>query len=187
MSIQDVLDSEGLDIESINEDRVDIKSVAEDITRGTLPGPDNEPVMDGIGTAVGLVPRVVEDLNNWFNIVDVRIYDENHIGLPMRYRWSVIRWAHNDMDSWLRGQGWSQFGHLNADTRTRDEHEMEARYRKNYGDVTVDANFLVYFPDKVFSEMHETSRKDIVNAGKKKKERKATMDQVIEARRNGDV
>lgn len=172
MSIGEVAEELDLDLES--------QEVAEYIARQTVPGSRNTPMYEGLQRAVDVVPTVIQDLNNWFEIVDVRVLGEDHIGIPMRYRWTIIRWANQDMDQWLEDHGWEDMAHLNADSRTRQENELEARYRKQFGDVVVDCNFLVFFPDEVFEAL---SRDDIDNA-KRKKRRKASLEEIIEQRRS---
>lgn len=139
--------------QQLNELGVDPREIAESVAKSTVPGRSNDPVIDGLRFSPKVVEDVIDDLNNWFEVVDVRVYNDVHIGIPMRYRWTIIRWADNDMDQWLMDNGWEQLPHLNADSRTREEDELEARYRKVYRGVVVDTNFLVKFPERVFRKL----------------------------------
>ena len=168
----------------LEEIEADFESVEEQLVRDTYPGEDNEQFKDGIVTAAAIFPAVVEDLNDWFYAMDVRVLDKEHLGIPMRYRWSIVRWAEQDMDSWLESHGWTDMAHLNADNRDRREDEMEARYRKEYGDVTVDCNFLVHFPPEVFRKLQEESDGSMNQRKRKQKQKSATLTDVIQARRS---
>lgn len=171
--------------EQVEELDVDVtaEEIANRISRETVPGPENDWLQDGIVSASQIMPLVVEDLNNWFYAIDLRVLDDTHIGIPMRYRWTIIRWAKNDMDSWLDNNGWNHVPHLNADSRTRQENELEARYRKNYGDITVDCNFLVEFPEVVFRKMNEGDLDRLKKQKKARREKRNSLEEIIEARR----
>lgn len=173
--------------EQVKELDVDIEEVAERVARGTIPGRSNERFERGIVNTSAVVPVVIEDLNNWFEVLEVRIKDEHAVSIPMRYRWSIIRWARQDMDKWLMDHGWDEFAHRQADTHVRQENEMEARYRKRYGDVTVYCNFLVNFPPSVFKKIKEDSDQSIRKKQRERVEKKNTIDDIVEDRRKGNV
>lgn len=173
--------------EQLDELGVDTDELVDDLVRSTIPGGSNQPYYDGLDRATDLVPFVLDDLNNWFEIVDVRIYDDDHIAMPMRYRWSIVRWAENDMDQWLMDNGWEDLAHLNADSRTRQENEIEARYRKEFDGVTVDCNFIVLFPDVVFRKMNGEDLDRVKRKKEKEKRKQNTIEEVIEARRDHNV
>lgn len=163
--------------------KISEEELAEKIVRETAPGPSNEDLFNGLEVASILVPAVIDDLNNWFNILDVRILGERHIGIPMRYRWTIIRWANQDMDSWLLDNGWEDYAHLNADTDSREPNEMEARYRKEYDSVTVDANFLVEFPEIVFDKMNDRDVEDVQKKKHMEEMKRNTLQKVLDDRR----
>lgn len=174
---------------SLSEDEQEVvekiteEELVERIAQQTVPGPSNDDYFRGLELAHLLMPAIIDDLNNWFNIVGVRILGERHISFIARYRWTIIRWARQDMDSWLMNKGWEDHAHLNADTRDREVNEMEARYRNQYDSVTVDANFLVEFPEIVFEKLND---EDVEDAKKRKHERKMkrqTLQKVIDERR----
>lgn len=161
-----------------------VEDIAEEITRSTYPGPENDGVKRGLMKANAVFPVVVEDLRDWFYAVDVRVYGEDHIGIPMRYRWTIIRWAQQDMDHWLESHGWEDAPHRNADSYSRREDELEARYRKEYSGVTVDCNFLVHIPRVVFEKLNENSSKNMMDRKRQRDKKSASLEEVIEARRS---
>jgi len=165
--------------QQIDEIDADLDELAESLMQDTFPGPSNDKITDGLTRAMGVFPVVVQDLNNWFYAVDLRVYNGTHIGIPMRYRWTIIRWAQSDMDGWLEKNGWTDRPHRNADSYTREKNELEARYRKEYAGVTVDCNFLVHMPDVVFEKLQSRSSKSM----KKRKKEKSSLEEVVEARR----
>jgi hypothetical protein len=162
---------------------VNVEELVGQVVRDTFPGPDNERIEDGMVNALGVFPVVVQDLNDWFYAVDLRVYDEDHIGIPMRYRWTIIRWAHNDMDHWLEKNGWTDAPHRNADSRTRRNDELEARYRKEYAGVQVDCNFLVHIPEVVFDKLNEKSNKSMKKRRMEQESKTNSLEEGMEARR----
>jgi len=169
--------------EQIQQLESDPQELAEEVVRSTYPGPDNDTFKTGLRNAFTVFPVVVEDLNDWFYPVDVRVHDEEHVAMPMRYRWTIIRWAESQMDSWLERNGWEDFAHLNADTRKRRNDELEARYRKQYGGVTVDCNFLVYMPPEVFEALNERSDTNMAERQRRQEKKQNTLEEVVAARR----
>lgn len=163
---------------------VDPEKLVESIAKRTVPGSSNQHLIKGLDSARGVLPDVIDDLNNWFEIVDVRIYNDRHIGIPMRYRWTIIRWADNGMDQWLIDRGWEQLPHLNADSRTREEDELEARYRKEFNGVVVDANFLVKFPERVFRKLNGEDIDRIQEKKAEEEARKKRRKRVLDRRRS---
>lgn len=170
--------------EQLEDVEIEAEGLADKLARNSIPGKSNRPVFDGLETAAEIVPEVIEDLNNWFEIVDVRIYNRNHIAIPMRYRWSIIRWARNDMDNWLMERGWKDMAHLNADSRRRIDNEMEARYRKNFDGIVVDTNFLVEFPDVVFRKLNGEDVEEIEERQYSVADRKDVAKDIVKSKRS---
>lgn len=164
---------------------IDFEEIIEDISKRTIPGPSNDDILGGLEVANVVVPKVIDDLNNWFYILDVRTYSSKKLGIPMRYRWSVIRWAENEMDDWLSKNGWEIMPHLNADSRFREEYEMEARYRKYFDNVEVDCNFLVEFPPEVFEEMADTNVDEVKKQKERERRREQRKRELIAMKREG--
>lgn len=169
--------------QQVEELDIDPEELVERIARNTVPGRSNDHLVDGLESARDILPDVIDDLNNWFEIVDVRVYSDVHIGVPMRYRWTIIRWAENDMDQWLMDNGWEHLPHLNADSRTRQENELEARYRKEFSGVVVDSNFLVRFPERVFRKLNGEELDRIREDKEKEEAKKERKRRVLERRR----
>lgn len=156
-------------------DEDDIDSLIWKLSSDTFPGKDNVKFMEGMGELSDVVTRFVLDTNNWFEIIDVRLYRDNYIGIPCRFRWTIKRWANNDIDSWLKRNGWILDPHLRADSREHEDHEMEARYIKEYGDYTVAANMYVEFTEDVIRKMQN---KGYYNKVEEKKREKATLEEI---------
>lgn len=160
------------------------EDVAKRVSENTLPGPSNDPFIDGLGNAMRVVPRVIVDLKNWFRIIDVRVHGEREIGMPMEYRWTIVRWAENEMDNWLIDRGWENIPHLKADTREREVNELEARYVKQFGEVDVFANFIVEFPDRVFRELNDSDIEEARERMEKEQVKQEKVAELIKARRS---
>jgi hypothetical protein len=133
------------------------REVAERIAGNTIPGRSNSKVVNNIRGVDEVVQSFIEDINNWFEIVDVRVYRDGKIGLPCRYRWTIKRWASNDMDQWLMDNGWELLHHRKADSKEHRSNEMEARYRKEIEGREVYANMYVEFTEDVFEALQEDS------------------------------
>jgi hypothetical protein len=133
--------------------------VVERIASKTIPGRDNSAIVNSLGDASGVVDSVLEDLNNWVEIVDVRVFRGNVIGIPMRYRWTIKRWSSSDMDKWLLDNGWDKLAHLKADSKEHKDNEMEARYYKEIDGWDVFVNIYVEFTNDVFKALEENSNK----------------------------
>lgn len=127
----------------------------EDIASRSLSGRSNEYFKGSPVLVAGKIDEFMEETNNWFEILDVRIYRDFEIGLPCRYRWTIRRWAYVDMDSWLLKNGWHMHPHTMADSDKHKENELEARYVKQYGKFSIYANFYVEFTDDVFEALNE--------------------------------
>lgn len=162
----------------------DLEELVDSIVRGTVPGESNEKFNDGIDNASDIVPVVMDDLNNWFEIVEVRVINRDHISIPMRYRWTIIKWSNSDMDQWLIDRDWDLIHHRNADTRFREENELEARYRKEFDGITVDANFLVEFPDIVFRKINGDDISRVKEKVEKEEEKESRLRKLINIRRD---
>ena len=125
------------------------------IASQTVPGRSNTDIIEGLHDIPDVVDGFLEQTNGWFEILDVRVYRDDSIGIPCRYRWTIKRWAHNDMDQWLQDNGWELLPHLKADSKEHNENEMEARYRKEIKGYYVYANFFVEFTNDVFEALQE--------------------------------
>ncbi len=143
------MEGEALDIGEVHS----AKDAARRIAGNTIPGEDNGEFPSSLSDAAGVVDDFIEETNNWFEIVDVRVYRGDEIGLPCRYRWTIKRWVSNEMDSWLMSNGWERIAHLKADSREHRDNEMEARYRKEIDGYTVHLNAYVEFTSDVFRAM----------------------------------
>lgn len=144
------------------------EELAEVVTKRTIPGKDNDPYFEGLEAASRVVPKVVDGLNNWFEIVHVSVYGPDHIGIPMKFRWTMEKFSKARLHDWILEEGWEIIHHLNADTRERVDHEMEARYRKEVDGVTVDVNLIVEFTEDVFDALGA----EAVDRGRKRQESK---------------
>lgn len=133
--------------------------VVERITEKTIPGVDNSTLVDSISGLPDVVDDVISDLNNWVEVVDVRVFRGKVVGIPMRYRWTIKRWASSDMDKWLLDNGWDKLAHLKADSKEHRDNEMEARYYKKFGDWDVFVNIYVEFTEDVFKALEESGGK----------------------------
>jgi len=129
------------------------EEIANSLATSTTPGLSNTSVFEGLSKAEDIARAVEDDLNNWIDIIDFRVYRKDKMSIACKYRWTIIRWAENDMDSWLMDNGWTIDAHRLADSYDRDEDQTEARYRKEFDGVTVYANILVDFPNAVFEEL----------------------------------
>jgi hypothetical protein len=126
-----------------------------EIARKTAPGKNNDEILRTLDDCGQVVKRFNDMTNGWFEIIDVRSYRNDRIGIPCRYRWTIKRWAATDMDQWLKDNGWELIAHLKADSREHEDDEMEARYRTEINGYKVYANFYVKFPDDVFKALEE--------------------------------
>lgn len=159
-----------IQLEEESRDSLEWKLAAE-----TVPGRDNTHFMEGMGEISDVVTKFVLDTNNWFEIIDVRYYRDNYIGIPCRFRWTIKRWASNDLDSWLKSEGWVLDPHRRADSYEHKDHEMEARYKKRFGDYVVAANMYVEFTEDVFRRMNSD---EYVETVEEKKEKSATLEEI---------
>lgn len=141
----------------VDEGELTAEKIVDQIARDTIPGRSNQPFIEGLENAPEIVQDVLGDLNNWVEIMDVRIYSTEEMGIPCRYRWSIIRWTENDMDTWLEDHGWEHMPHLRADSRNRNPNDLEARYRKQFDDVMVNINVHVEIPEVVFDALEGKS------------------------------
>jgi hypothetical protein len=130
-------------------------TVAGNIASHTVPGKDNDYFIESCRELCEVLESFRSDTNNWFEIVDVRVFRGKNIGLPCRYRWTVKRWVVNEMDKWLLENGWDRIAHLKADSRDHKPNEMEARYRKEFDGYTVYCNFYVEITEDVFEALNE--------------------------------
>lgn len=136
--------------EAIEEERA--KQVAKD----TIPGGSNRERILDIAESVEVVHEaIVEDLNNWVEIVEVRNLGGKRIAVPCRYRWTIKRWADNEMDMWLLKNGWDRIAHRKADSHEHEDYEMEARYRKEFDGWYVYVNIWVPFTEDVFEALEK--------------------------------
>lgn len=161
------------------------ESTADRIARETIPRGDNEGILASLWNVHDVVEDFIDETNNWFEILDVRVYKSGVIGIPCKYRWTIVRWAKNDMDQWLLDNGWDDVAHLAADSREREDNELEARYVKEIGGHMVNATFLVEFPDRVFEEMND--KNGMERAKEKSRERTANQtakNRILQARRS---
>lgn len=153
-------------------------SIAERVAKDTVPGLSNEEFIDLLSVSDNVVKQVINDLNNWFEIVQVHSFRERKIGIVMRYRWTIKRWVQNDMDDWLIDRGWELLPHLKADSRDHKENEMEARYRKEFNGVMVYVNLYVQITNDVFEALQKTG------ATEKVSKRKKTAEDILKKKRS---
>lgn len=156
---------------------------AKQIASVTVPGKSNDNYVETARDLPEVLEEVEDSLNNWFEVIEVTIHDGGIIGISMRYRWSVERWAANDMDSWLEQTGWDHVAHRNADTHERERHEIEARYMKEYMGYDVRANFLVPFTNRALDRLMSNRG---VDKARRKMERDEKMKDLKEAKRGGN-
>lgn len=154
-----------------SEDVQELSDIAERIAGDTAPGKTNAALINNIRDVPLILNKVVEELNNWVEFIDVRVYRDGHIGIPCRYRWTIKRWAKNDMDGWMYSKGWEPVGHLRADSRDHESNELEARYRKEIDGYMVNVNIYVEFTEDVFQKMQDEVG---MKKAKKRRHRKDT-------------
>jgi len=128
--------------------------IADRVASVTIPGESNMAIFKGLQRAAEIAQLVEDDLNNWIDIIDARVYGENMMGIAAEYRWTIYRWGSNDMEGYMADNGWNADPHRLADSYKREEDQMEARYRKKFGDMWVYINILVLFPDRAFDELN---------------------------------
>lgn len=145
-------------ISELKQGNLDEDSVAKDIALRTVPGPDNSGLLDGLTKSREICETVLDELNNWIYIVDCRVYSESVIGISAKYRWTIKRWGVNETDSFLLENGWENNPHRFADSRFREEDEMEARYSKKIDGINVHINIHVEFPQDILNEMSNKSK-----------------------------
>ena len=171
-------------IDEVDEEISD-QEVIDNIVRATVPGTENTGIFKGLEKAEAIARIVENDLNNWIDIIDFRVYGENLMSIACEYRWTIVRWAENDMDEWLQNNGWHLDAHRLADTHQRDENQMEARYKKEYEGTWVYVNILVDFPERVFDVINEEETLEEAERRKNmQKQRKERRSRVLEERRN---
>lgn len=162
------------------------EEIADRIASSTIPGTSNSGVFEGLEKAKRVAQLVENDLNNWIKIIDFRVYSDSVMSICADYRWTIYRWASNDMESFMAENDWVVMPHRLADSHDRDENEMEARYRKKFGDVWVYINIHVLFPDRAFRELNG---KESYEKMKQKRIREKKLDaekQRIRAQRRED-
>jgi len=135
----------------------------------TIPGESNDDVLNTVEAAAEVLPEYIEQMNNWVRVLDVRCIKGGQIAIPARYRWTIKRWAKNDMDGWMLDNGWSLEHHLKADSRQHRDNELEARYKKEINDWPVYTNIYVPFTEDVFEEL---SKGGHVKKARQKRDRK---------------
>lgn len=155
---------------------------AKKLSLETSPGQGNEYFEDSLRDMSRVVTAFIEDTNNWFEILDTRLYRKENIGIPCRYRWTIKRWAANDMDQWLMDHGWEDMAHLKADSVDHEDNELEARYRKEIGGYTVWANFYVEITNDVFEALQTGGP---VKMAEKNREREERMERLRQEKRSG--
>jgi len=158
----------------------DIDEISDRIARNTMPGDTNEQFISTICEAEEAVRKMDEDLNSWFEILDVRIYPRRVIGVPARFRWTIKRWVHHDMDQWLLDNGWEWIAHRKADSDEHEENEMEARYRKDFEGFGVHCNFYVEFTEDVFESLEHG---DYIHRADMEEKRRERVEEMREERR----
>lgn len=154
--------------------------MAERLASLTIPGESNDEIFKALEAAPSVAKAFESDLNNWVKILDVRIRNDGKIAIPARYRWTLKRWAGNDMDQWLVDNGWQNEAHLLADSRQHRPNELEARYKKKIAGWWVYTNIFVPVTDETFRKMNEGSP---VKKAKKKREKKKTREGIIMQKR----
>ena len=119
----------------------------------TVPGDSNDGVFTGLNKASSIAREVQGELNNWIDIIDVRVYGDSVMSICCEYRWTIVRWANSGMEDYMEDNDWSVNPHRLADTHLREENQMEARYMKEVDGMWVYINILVEFPEWVFDEL----------------------------------
>lgn len=137
---------------------LDEKKVAEKIAKDTIPDDDNVSVIKGMLTGANVVEQFHNETNGWMDIHDVRVYDENTIGIAADWKWTIERWVAEGMGEMLESNGWSEFAHLKADRR-KEPNEAEFRFRKEYGSVSVFLNCYVEFTERAFDALDKGKEK----------------------------
>jgi hypothetical protein len=169
-----------VEIMSLTEQKLETdEEIADKVVASTIPGSPNTGIFEGIRKAEGVLSAVQRDLNNWIDILDFRVYGENMMSVCAEYRWTIYRWGSNDMQDFMLDQGWTIEHHRLADTHLRDEDQMEARYKKKFGDVWVYINILVYFPERAFRELNGEEAVDEVKQKKMERKREIEKKQKI--------
>lgn len=158
------------------------REVAERIAGNTIPGRSNSEVVNNIRGVDEVVQSFIEDVNNWFEVVDVRIYRGGEVGVPCRYRWTIKRWASNDMDQWLMDNGWELLHHRKADSKEHRSNEMEARYRKEIEGRQVYANIYVEFTEDVFEALQGGQA---IKSAEEKARRGEKAEDILSEKRSG--
>lgn len=148
--------------------------------RRIVPGKENKQFPDQLRDTAEIVEQVKDDLNNWIEVIDVRLYRNKKIGIPCNWRWTIKRWVAHGMHEWLIDSGWTRENHRRADSYEHEDHELEARYKKEYSGYTVYVNFHVEFTEDVFRKLQEQNG---VYKAKKKREKQETLEEIIERRR----
>lgn len=154
------------------------EKIADNIVASTIPGSSNQGIFDGLSRAKRVAEAVQDDLNNWIDIIDVRVHGKNVISVCAEYRWTIYRWASHNMEDYMNDNGWQVEPHRLADTHSRDEDQMEARYKKKFGDTWVYINILVLFPERAFEELNakesyrQTKEKKIEDKKQESRKRK---------------
>lgn len=128
----------------------------EQIVKDTIPGRSNDEIISLLNESGPVMSRVISNLNNWFELLEFHAFNDGTIGATFRYRWTIKRWAEQDMDMWLVDRGWEDLPHLKADSRDHLPNELEARYRKEFRGRMVYANFYVRITDDVFEALNES-------------------------------
>ena len=158
------------------------REVADRVASATIPGTSNMGIFKGLQKAVKVSQLVEDELNNWIDIIDARVYGENMMSIAAKYRWTIYRWASNDMEGYMSDNGWDVDPHRLADSHTREENQMEARYRKEFDDMWVYINILVLFPDRAFKELNakesyeQTKEKKIEEKKRESRKKKVRME-----------
>jgi len=149
-------------------------------TRRIVPGKENKQFPKKLEDAAKIVPQVKDDLNNWVEIIDVRTYRNDKIGIPCKWRWTIKRWAAQDMDNWLMKTGWTRENHRRADSYDHEDNELEARYKREYSGYTVYINIHVEFTDEVFEALEDQGG---VKKARRERNKQKKLEEIIEMRR----
>lgn len=157
-----------------------LDAVSERLAGMTIPGESNEGLFDDLEDAADVARAFQGELNNWVEILDVRVRNDGKVGIPCRYRWTLSRWAENDMDQWLMDHGWEQVAHLYADSRQHRSNELEARYRKRIEGKMVYTNIFVPVTDKTFRALQDGNP---VEKAKNRRERKKQREGILMQKR----
>lgn len=159
--------------------------IADRLSRSTVPGKRNVDIINSITESADVVGEAIRELNNWVEVVDVRIYRGKKIGIPCRYRWTIRRWAENSMDAWMMENGWMKNNHLMGDSRDHEANESEHRFSKEFGGWTVYVNIWVEWTDDVFDELNGRGGIDrAVDRAESKREKRNKVDRIRRRMRN---